>query len=94
MKKKPNNSRPGRFRFLLIRFGMIASLIVMQLILSTGLSAQTTTIRGAVSDSSGPLANVTVTVQGSSTGVNTDGQGRFSIQALRECPHSFYIGWV
>ena len=61
---------------------LIISLILIQLI-SARLYAQTDVIKGVVSDANGPLANVSVIVQGTSKGVNTDNNGKYNIQALK-----------
>lgn len=44
-------------------------------------SAQTNTIKGTVSDNAGPIIGATVKVKGATTGVVTDLDGNFSIQA-------------
>jgi len=44
-------------------------------------SAQTNTIKGTVSDNAGPIIGATVKVKGAATGVVTDLNGNFSIQA-------------
>ncbi len=44
-------------------------------------SAQTRPITGTVRDAQGPMAGVTVMVQGTTTGVSTDSEGRYSVKA-------------
>jgi TonB-linked SusC/RagA family outer membrane protein len=50
----------------------------------TGLYAQSRQITGVVTDANGPLAGVTVSVQGTSTGTLTNGAGRYVIQAAAD----------
>jgi len=52
-------------------------------LIGTKLYAQTSTIKGMVSDANGPLANVSVIVQGTPTGVNTNIHGEYNIQASK-----------
>jgi TonB-linked SusC/RagA family outer membrane protein len=60
----------------------IISLFLLQLT-GTESFAQTTVVKGVVSDANGPLSNVSVIVQGTTTGTNTDTQGNFVINADR-----------
>ncbi len=56
--------------------------LTLLLVLLSGFSfAQNQTITGAVSDSSGPLPGVTIQKKGSSIGVETDFDGKYSIKA-------------
>jgi TonB-linked SusC/RagA family outer membrane protein len=73
MRRKPYRYLP--------RFALMIGLMVFGLMVSGDLHAQTLQVRGIVSDSSGPLPNVTVIVRGSSTGTHTDSEGRFTIEA-------------
>ncbi|MDB5011346.1 MAG: SusC/RagA family TonB-linked outer membrane protein [Mucilaginibacter sp.] len=56
-------------------------LLLFTLLFSVKLFAQDITVQGRVSDASGPLPGVTVKVQGTSTGVNTDVQGKYVLHA-------------
>ena len=82
MKRKLYQSFTFSNRILRIKVALIISLILIQLI-SAKLYAQTNIIKGVVSDANGPLANVSVIVQGTSKGVNTDNNGKYNIQALK-----------
>ena len=55
-------------------------LLVALILMGGALSAQTKTVQGTVSDSAGPLIGVSVTVQGTTTGVSTGMDGSFSIR--------------
>ena len=58
-------------------------------------SAQTRQITGTVSDAQGPMPGVTVTVQGTTTGVSTNLQGQYSINASAESTLQFsFIGYT
>lgn len=64
--------------FLNGKIKAVCLLLFLQLF-SLALFAQELTVQGRVSDASGPLPGVTVKVQGTTTGANTDVQGRYSI---------------
>ena len=83
MKRKRNSPHPPCFRILNPRFRFIVGLILLQLACN-GLYAQTQMINGMVTDSHGPLSNVSVTVQGNSVGTNTGNNGRYTIQAVED----------
>ena len=59
----------------LLAWGLLFSMFLFG---ATGLSAQQKRITGTVSDANGPLTGVAVTVKGTSHGVTTDGQGRYT----------------
>lgn len=82
MKRKVFNNCTFSRRILQIRLVLIIGLNLIQLI-GTKLYAQTSTIKGMVSDANGPLANVSVIVQGTPTGVNTNIHGEYNIQASK-----------
>jgi TonB-linked SusC/RagA family outer membrane protein len=68
-------------------------LLSLQLVFSK-VHAQELTIKGQVSDAKGPLPGVTVKVQNSSTGVNTDVEGRYTLKAPGNATLSFtFIGY-
>ena len=78
MKKNLNlpKKKTGRLRNLLLTVCLLASVAA---------SAQETTATGTVTDALGdPLIGATVFVQGTSNGVITDIDGRYSIQATPE----------
>lgn len=80
MKKKLRLTRKqcsGATRFWL-KFLLIGILLNLS---HFGLFAQSIMIHGVVSDAKGPLPNVSVTVQGGTTGTNSDDNGRYNIQA-------------
>jgi TonB-linked SusC/RagA family outer membrane protein len=56
-------------------------LLLFTLLFSGKLFAQDVTVQGKVSDASGPLSGVGVKVQGKSTGITTDLQGRYILLA-------------
>ncbi len=56
-------------------------ILVVSLFLGGVLYAQTTTVRGNVSDETGPVPGATVLVKGTSTGAVTDFDGNFEISA-------------
>jgi TonB-linked SusC/RagA family outer membrane protein len=61
---------------------MVALLLLLSLqLVSLKIHAQELTIKGQVSDAKGPLPGVTVKVQNSSSGVNTDIEGRYTLKA-------------
>lgn len=72
-----------RWAFSNFYLGFILCLVFIQLT-SNCSYAQIKLINGVVSDANGPLPNVSVIVEGNSTGTNTDNQGRFSINASGE----------
>jgi TonB-linked SusC/RagA family outer membrane protein len=60
----------------------VALLLLLSLqLVSSKIHAQELTIKGQVSDAKGPLPGVTVKVQNSSSGVNTDIEGRYTLKA-------------
>ena len=63
----------------LLAWGLLFSMFLFG---ATGLSAQQKRITGTVSDANGPLTGVAVTVKGTSHGVTTDGQGRYTISVV------------
>jgi TonB-dependent starch-binding outer membrane protein SusC len=78
MKRKVITSLSRAFRFVGNKVLLLLVFSLLQLI-AFPLLAQTHLIKGIVSDVNGPLQNVSVVVKGNLTGVNTDSQGRFSI---------------
>ena len=89
MKKNLNlpKKKTGRLRNLFLTVCLLAS---------TAASAQEKTVTGTVTDALGdPLIGATVLVQGTSNGVITDIDGRYSIQATPENTLDFsYVGMV
>src|SRR6185312_5542667 len=73
-------SLPPAFRFVGNKVLLLLVFSLLQLI-ALPLIAQTHLVNGVVSDVNGPLQNVSVVVKGDLTGVNTDSQGKFSINA-------------
>ncbi|MDB5111520.1 MAG: SusC/RagA family TonB-linked outer membrane protein, partial [Mucilaginibacter sp.] len=59
----------------------ITPLLLFTLFFSVKLFAQDVTVQGKVSDVSGPLPGVAVKVQGASTGITTDIQGKYVLHA-------------
>ncbi|MEO9147150.1 MAG: TonB-dependent receptor [Ginsengibacter sp.] len=82
MKRKLNYNFTSSNRILRIKVTLVVSLILIQLV-SAKLYAQTNMIKGVVSDANGHLANVSVIVQGTLAGVNTDNNGKYNIPALK-----------
>jgi TonB-linked SusC/RagA family outer membrane protein len=80
MKRKLITSLPRAFSVQGNKVLLVLVFSLLQLI-TLPVWAQTQLIKGVVSDVNGPLQNVSVVVKGELTGVNTDGQGRFSISA-------------
>ncbi|MDD4481315.1 MAG: carboxypeptidase-like regulatory domain-containing protein, partial [Bacteroidales bacterium] len=64
-------------------------LMVCIMLVSAYANAQTITVRGNVSDNTGPLMGVTVLVQGTETLSTTDLDGNYSIQAPANATLSF-----
>lgn len=62
----------------LLKFLLIVILLILP---SWVLFAQTINIHGVVRDAKGPLPNVSITVQAGTAGTNSDEDGRFQIQA-------------
>ena len=89
MKKNLNlpKKKTGRLRNLFLTVCLLASVAA---------SAQEKTVSGTVTDALGdPLIGATVLVQGTSNGVITDIDGRYSIQATPENTLDFsYVGMV
>ena len=89
MKKNLNlpKKKTGRLRNLFLTVCLLASVAA---------SAQEKTVTGTVTDALGdPLIGATVLVQGTSNGVITDIDGRYSIQATPENTLDFsYVGMV
>ena len=89
MKKNLNlpKKKTGRLRNLFLTVCLLASVAA---------SAQEKTVTGTVTDALGdPLIGATVLVQGTSNGVITDIDGRYSIQATLENTLDFsYVGMV
>ena len=56
------------------------ALLILCLFTGSGLWAQSKTVQGTVTDANGPVIGVSVTVQGTTTGVSTGGNGSFSIR--------------
>ncbi|MEO5648508.1 MAG: TonB-dependent receptor [Ginsengibacter sp.] len=83
MKRKINLILPPCFRLLNGKLVLIICFFLLQLI-GTKSFAQTTMIKGMVSDANCPLSNVSIIVQGTTTGTNTDAQGNFVINANRD----------
>jgi TonB-linked SusC/RagA family outer membrane protein len=74
---------------------MVALLLLLSLqLVSLKIHAQELTIKGQVSDAKGPLPGVTVKVQNSSSGVNTDIEGRYTLKASGNATLLFtFIGY-
>lgn len=64
-------------------------ILVLLPLFTLNASAQTTTVSGQVSDSSGPLPGVTVSVPGTTNGVVTDVKGAYSIKVAPAADLSF-----
>lgn len=82
MKRKLNSTFSLCFPKLNQKWIFMAGVVLLQF-LATHSFGQAIAIRGKVSDANGPLSNVSVIVQGTSTGTNTDAQGNFVINANR-----------
>ena len=57
------------------------SLLLLVLVTSTGVLAQTTKIQGVVTAKEGPIPGVTIMIEGTSRGVVSDQDGKYSIEA-------------
>ncbi|MDR2935821.1 MAG: SusC/RagA family TonB-linked outer membrane protein [Rikenellaceae bacterium] len=69
-------------------------LLVLTLCCATQLAAQQRTITGVVRDANGPVTGASVTVKGTTTGVTTDAQGRYTISAAPGATLNFnFIGY-
>lgn len=55
--------------------------LVVALICSVSLYAQSNRVSGVVTDANGPLPGVTVIVEGTTTGTTTDVNGRYTVAA-------------
>ncbi|MEO6869256.1 MAG: TonB-dependent receptor [Ginsengibacter sp.] len=88
MKRKLDYNCISSFRFLRVKWILIGGLI---LLLSSNheLYAQTITVQGVVSTNNVPLANVSVIVQGTQSGVYTDNDGGYKIQASKDATMVF-----
>ncbi len=88
MKRKLDYNCISSFRFLRVKWILIGGLI---LLLSSNheLYAQTITVQGVVSTNNVPLANVSVIVQGTQSGVYTDNDGGYKIQASKNATMVF-----
>ncbi len=82
MKRKLNSTFSLCFPKLNQKWILMAGVVLLQF-LATDSFGQAIAIRGKVSDANGPLSNISVIVQGTSTGTNTDAQGNFVINANR-----------
>lgn len=82
--KLPRICRPTFTLLLLLSLQLVASKV----------RAQELTIKGRVSDANGPLPGVTVKVQSSGSGVNTDVEGRYTLKAPGNAMLSFtFMGY-
>ena len=55
--------------------------MILCMVFSVALHAQTKTISGQVSDDSGPLPGVSILIKGTTAGTETDFDGNFSVDA-------------
>jgi outer membrane receptor for ferrienterochelin and colicins len=68
--------------------------LVLFVLITTASRAQTSTIRGTVSDSSGPISYATVFVQDGSIGATTDEDGKYILENVPDGEHVIVASFV
>ena len=77
---KHKNNEPNNNKRLMIINKFVLSIFALLLIAVNGYAQDRVSVTGTVRDSSGPVVNATVVLQGTQSGTITDADGRFSIK--------------